>query len=623
MFRSPLPLVLLFALFGSAALTWEESRASAPTRLPGDGEIWAQNTLHSLTLEEKVGQLFMIRMRVELLGEGSPEYLRLRDSIRQYHVGSLAMSVPAEGHFRAGNNRYATVALINDLQNEGKLPLLIAGDFERGVLPPRLFGTTVFPHAMAFGATDNLEFAEEFGRITAQESRALGVHWNLFPVADVNSNPANPIIGTRAFGENPQQVGDLVAAYIRGAHANGMMTTAKHFPGHGNTATDSHIAVARVDETFDQLSTIDLPPFRKAISAGVDAVMTGHVRVPALDPDPNHVATTSPHIIRDVLKTQLGFSGLVVTDALDMAGLSNRYKWSPGRAAVDAFKAGNDVLTMPADLGASVRAMLTAVRTGEISQERLDASVLKILKAKGSLGLQKNRRVDITAIPKLVGSPENMAQGQHISDESITLVRDNGKLLPLRSSRADKQVLILYQRVKPIPPTLVILCDHLRAEDGHVLEREIRERIPDVAVTYVDPRVAAARYDGVLRSVDAAPKVIVAVYVVPSWARTRTVALGQKNTASLPDSTANLLRSILSHAAAKTAVLAMGTPYLTEDFPTIQNYICTFSNATVSEVSAARALFGEIRFSGHLPVNIRSASLPVAEGAGSHLGATN
>jgi beta-N-acetylhexosaminidase len=623
MFRSPLPLVLLLALLGSTALIWEESRASAPPRLPGDGEIWAQNTLHSLTLEEKIGQLFMIRMRVELLGEESPEYLRLRDSIRQYHVGSLAMSVPAEGRFHHGNNRYATVALLNDLQNEAKLPLLIAGDFERGVLPPRLFGTTVFPHAMAFGAADNLEYAEKFGRITAQESRALGVHWNLFPVADVNSNPANPIIGTRAFGENPSQVGDLVAAYIRGAHANGMLTTAKHFPGHGNTATDSHIAVARVDETFDQLSTIDLPPFRKAIAAGVDAVMTAHVRVPALDPDPNHVATTSPHIIRDLLKTQLGFSGLVVTDALDMAGLSNRYKWNPGRAAVDAFKAGNDVLTMPADLGVSFQAMLSAVRAGEISQERLDASVLKILRAKGALGLQKNRLVDVTAIPRLVGTPENVAEGQHISDESITLVRDNGKLLPLHSKRADEHLLVLYQRVKPVPPVLVILCDHLRAEDGHVLEREIRERIPDANVIYVDPRVAAARYDSVLRAVDAAPEVIVAVYVVPSWARTRTVTLGQKNTASLPNSTANLLHSILSHAAAKTAVLAMGTPYLTEDFPAIQNYVCTFSNATVSEVSAARALFGEIRFSGHLPVNIRSASLPSAKSESLQLGATN
>ena len=623
MFRRPLPLVLVLALLVSTALIWEQSHASSPPRRPSEGEIWAQNTLRSLSLEEKVGQLFMIRMRVELLSDDSPEYLHLRDSIRQYHVGSLAMSIPAEGHFRQGNNRYATVALLNHLQKEAKLPLLIAGDFERGVLPPHLFGTTVFPHAMAFGAADNLEYAEQFGRITAQESRALGVHWNLFPVADVNSNPANPIIGTRAFGANPSQVGDLVAAYIRGAHASGMMTTAKHFPGHGNTAIDSHVAVARVDETLDQLTAVDLPPFRKAISAGVDAVMTAHVRVPALDPDPNHVATTSPHIVSDLLKTQLGFSGLVVTDALDMAGLSNRYRANPGRAAVDAFKAGSDVLTMPADLNASFQAMIYAVRSGEISQERLDASVLKILRAKGSLGLQKDRFVDIAAIPRLVGSPENVAEGQHISDDSVTLVRDNGKLLPLRSKRTDKSVLVLYQRVKPAPPALVILCDHLYAEDGHVLEREVRERSPDAVVIYVDPRVAAARYDSVLRAVDAAPQVIVAVYVVPSAARTRTVPRGQKNIASLPDSTANLLHSILSRATAKTAVLAMGTPYLTDDFPTIQNYICTFSNATVSEVSVARALFGEIRFSGHLPVNIHSASLPSVENASSHLGATD
>jgi beta-N-acetylhexosaminidase len=373
--------------------------------------------------------------------------------------------------------------------------------------------------------------------------------------------------------------------------------------------------VARVDEDFERLSAVDLPPFRKAISAGVDAVMTAHVRVPALDPDPNHVATTSPRIINDLLKTELRFHGLVVTDALDMAGLSSRYQAHPGRAAVDAFKAGNDVLTMPANLGASYQAMLDAVRAGEIPQDRLDASVLKILKAKGSLGLQKDRLVDVTAIPRLVGSPENVAEGQRISDQSVTLVRDNGKLLPLRSKPTREQFNILYQRVKPAPAVLVILCDHLRAEDGHVLEHEVRGRMPQTAVFYVDPRVAVARSGAVLSAVDAAPQVIVAVYVVPSAARTRTVTRGQKNSASLPDSTADLLTAILSRVPEKTAVLAMGTPYLTEDFPAIQNYICTFSNATVSEVSAARALFGEIRISGHLPVNIRNASLPAADKA--------
>ncbi|HMK21002.1 MAG TPA: glycoside hydrolase family 3 protein, partial [Terriglobales bacterium] len=477
-----------------------------------------------------------------------------------------------------------------------------------------LFGTTVFPHAMAFGAAGSLFNAEEFGRITAQESRALGVHWNLFPVADVNSNPANPIIGTRAFGQNPMQVGDLVAAYIRGARANGMLTTAKHFPGHGNTATDTHLAVANVTEDWNQLNTIDLPPFRKAIAAGVDAVMTAHVRVPALDPDPTHIATTSSRIITGLLKNDFGFHGLVVTDAMDMAGVSASYRANPGRAVVDAFKAGNDVLTMPADLAASYRSVLEAVRSGEISQDRLDASVLKILQAKAALGLENNRLVDATAIPRLVGSPANIAEGQRISDEAVTLVRDNGKLLPLKSKKADKNMVVLYQRAKPAPSTvLVILCDRLRNEDGHLLEAQMRNRSPEAEVVYVDPRVAVARTSEVLAAVDHAREVIVAVYVVPSAARTRTVARGQKNASSLPDATANLLGSILARAAERTAVLAMGNPYLADQFPQIQNYICTFSNATVSEVSAARALFGEIPLSGHLPVNIRTAAMPSSD----------
>jgi len=372
-----------------------------------------------------------------------------------------------------------------------------------------------------------------------------------------------------------------------------------------------------VDDDLAHLHAVDLPPFQKAIAAGVDAVMTAHVRVLALDPDRGRVATTSPAIVTGLLKNQLGFKGIVVTDALDMAGLDGLYPKNPGRAAVDAFKAGNDVLTMPADLDASYRAMLDAVHTGEIGQERLDASVLKILQAKASLSLEKNRLVDIAAIPRLVGRPENAAVGQRISDASITLVRDNGKLLPLRNGRAGKSLPslpVLYQPVKPPPALLVIiLCDSLRADDGRVLERQIRIRAPDALVVYVDPHVAAARSNAVLQAVDRAQQVVVAVYVVPSAARTRTVARGQKNSASLPDSTAKLLGEILARATEKTAVLAMGTPYLTEDFPTIQNYICTFSNATVSEISAARALFGEIPSPGHLPVNISNTSVPSAK----------
>jgi beta-N-acetylhexosaminidase len=614
--RQRVLLVALFTLFASSALTREQYPPPSPMPLSSEGAVWAQKTLKGLSLEEKVGQLFMIRLRVEFLNGQSSDYYQLRYNIRKYHIGSLAMTVPAEGRQLPGNRRYETVALLNQLQAEAELPLLIAGDFERGVLPARLFGTTVFPHAMAFGAAGKLAYAAEFGRITAQESRALGVHWNLFPVADVNSNPANPIIGTRAFGEDPELVGALVAAYIRGARANGMMTTAKHFPGHGNTAIDSHLAIARVDDDAEQLREVDLPPFRKAIDAGVDAVMTAHVRVPILDPDPSSIATTSPAIVTGLLKNQLGFKGIVLTDALDMAGLSSRYRRNPGRAAVDAFKAGNDVLTIPTDLDASYRAMLEAVRSHEISQERLDASVFKILKAKASLGLYKNRLVDVNAIARVVGRPENAAAGQRISDDSVTLVRNNGALLPLSQQVQEKSSLpFLYRRVQPPqgPLLVVILCDNVRADDGHVLEREIRARMRDANVVYVDPRNAYARSYDVMQALDYARAVVVAVYIVPSAARTLTVTRGMKNPSSLPTSTAGLFGKILARASGKTAVLAMGNPYLTGDFPTIQTYLCTFSNATVSEVSAVRALFGEIPIHGRLPVNIHNATARVED----------
>ncbi|HKV80358.1 MAG TPA: glycoside hydrolase family 3 N-terminal domain-containing protein [Candidatus Sulfotelmatobacter sp.] len=609
MLRNLAWLLPVFTLLGSAAEPRAQYKEAPAQRLERVEDGWAENTLKSLSLEEKVGQLFMIRLRVEYFNGRSPTYFELRNNIRRYHIGAVAMSAPPQGRAHDIRRRYDVVTLLNQLQLEGKIPLLVAGDFERGVLPAHLFGTTVFPHAMAFGAAGNLAYAEEFGRITAQESRALGVHWNLFPVADVNSNPANPIIGTRAFGANPEQVGDLVAAYIRGARANGMLTTAKHFPGHGNTATDSHVGVPIVTDDLEHLRAVDLPPFEKAIAAGVDAVMTGHVRVLALDPDRTRVATTSPAVVTGLLKNQLGFKGIVVTDALDMAGLVGLYAQNPGRVAVDAFKAGNDVLTMPYGLDACYRSMLQAVRSGEIGRERLDASVLKILKAKASLGLDKNRVVDVGAIPRLVGNPLSIAAGQRISDASITLVRDNGKVFPLTDRQSDMRLRVAYQRAKVQPPLLVIiLCDNLRAEDGRVLERQVRKRAPDATVVYVDPRVAADRSDDVLKAADRAQKVVVAVYVVPSAARTRTVARGQKNSASLPDATATLLSRILARAAEKTAVLAMGTPYLTDDFPTIQNYICTFSNATVSEISAARALFGEIPIPGHMPVNLSKAA---------------
>jgi beta-N-acetylhexosaminidase len=597
-------LVSFFCLLVCPVLAKEKYQQPRPIHLNRDGEKWAEKTVKKLSLEEKVGQLFMIWVRAEFLNVESPDYLQLRDNIRKYHVGSLAMTVRAEGPFLYRNQPYEAAVLLNRLQQDSKLPLLIAADFERGV-SMRLYGATVFPHAMAFGAAGKTDYAEAFGRITAQEARAIGVQWNFFPVADVNSNPANPIINTRSFGEDPQQVGDLVAAYIRGARGNGMLTTAKHFPGHGDTATDSHLSVAQVTGNMARLQSVELPPFRKAIEAGVDAVMVAHVTVPALEPDPNKVGTTSPAIVNDLLKNQLGFKGLVVTDALDMAGLTRLYAANIGRAAVDALKAGNDVLIIPPDLDAAYRAVLDATRSGEIPTAQLDASVLKILKAKASLDLHKTRLVSVEALSNLVGKPENLALGQQVSDDAITLVRDNGKLLPLKQS-GTVQGGLPYQRVEEVHNSVVavIFSDDVRTDAGRMLERQIRARVPDANVMYVDPRIAEAMSGDVLRAVDQAQKVIAAVYVIPTAGKVVKAEGGLQNSVGLADATGALLQSLLDRAAGKTAVLAMGNPYLAQDFPAIQNYLCTFSNATVSEISAVKALFGEIAIRGHLPVSI-------------------
>jgi beta-N-acetylhexosaminidase len=589
-------LALLFSLAFSLPAFAKKPPHPAPVNV-SHGDKWAEKTLRGLSVEEKVGQVFMIWCRASFLNVESAEYLQFLEDMKKYHVGSFAMSVHVDGPFLLRTEPYETAELLNRLQKASKLPLLFAADFERGV-STRLMGSTNFPHAMAFGADGNLDDAQNFGRITAQEARAVGVHWNFFPDADVNSNPANPIINTRSFGEDPKQVGDLATAYIKGAREGGMLTTVKHFPGHGDTATDSHLGVASVGGDRAHLDSIELPPFRQAIAAGVDSVMVAHVTVPALDSDPNHVASISPAVVSDLLEKQLGFKGVIVTDALDMAGLTHLFANNIGRAAVEAFKAGNDLLIIPADLGASYVSMLNAVRLGEISKERLDHSVLKILKLKGALNLDRSRIVDVNIISTAVGKPENIAFGQHVADSAITLVRDNGKVIPLKSKGTAKGGLPYMTKEETHNQTLaVIFSDDVRTESGRAFGREFRTRIPDARVIYVDPRFAAGMSDEVLKAVDEAETVVGAVYVIPNAGKAG-------NSVAMADATGTLLQQMLDHGAGKTAIVAMGNPYLASDFPKIENYMCTFSNATVSEVAAIKALFGEIPIRGHLPVTI-------------------
>ena len=603
--RSTLCAILVLALL-TPAFSREKFQRAGPIRVTKDGDKWAEKTLRKLSTEEKVGQLFMIWCRASFLNVRNPEYLGWLDSMKKYHVGSFAMTVHVDGPFLLRSEPFEAADLLNRLQRESKLPLLFAADFERGP-SMRLQGTSVFPHAMAFGAAGKADYAEAFGRTTALEARAIGIHWNFFPDADVNSNPANPIINTRSFGEDPAQVSDLVAAYIQGAHEGGMLVTAKHFPGHGDTATDSHLGMASVNGDRARLDAVELAPFRRAIAARVDSIMIAHVTVPALDPDPNHVATISHPVVTDLLEKQLGFNGLVVTDALDMAGLTHLFSSNIGRAAVEAFKAGSDLLLIPADLPSSYNAVLQAVQSGEISRERLDRSVLKMLKLKASLGLNDARLVDAAALSVQVAQPENVALGQQVADAAVTLVRDNGKMLPLKSSGTLPTGLPYMSAEETRDQTVaVVFSEDVRTESGRAFARELRTRIRDANVLYVDPRIAAGMSDEVMNAVEHAQTVVAAVYVVPTAGKVG-------NSVAMSDATGALLQRLLDRAAPKTAVIAMGSPYLAASFPAIENYFCTFSNATVSEVAAVKALFGEIPIQGHLPVTIPNVA---ARGAG-------
>ncbi len=607
-------LLAFLSIFGlSSFASGPKFQTPTAVHLDKAGEKWAQKSLKKMSLEQKVGQMFMIWSHAQFVNVGSAEYIGLRDTMRKYHLGGFGVTVDYEDGFLYKNEPLEAAMVTNQLQKDSEFPLLFAADFERG-LGMRLNEVTGFPHAMAFGAAGNLEFARQSGRITAMEARAIGVQWNWFPDVDVNSNPYNPVINTRSFGEDPTQVGQLAAAYIQGAHEYGMMTTAKHFPGHGDTDVDSHLAVPVVTVDRARLDAVELPPFEAAIKAGVDAVMVAHIEVPALDPDPKHVASISKPIITGLLKQQMGFNGLIVTDALVMDGLMKMFpeggRAASARAAVEAVKAGNDILLLPSDLDAAYNGVLKAVRSGEISQSRIDQSVLKILRAKASVGLNKAQLVDINAVNQIVAKPISLLTAQKIADSSVTLVRDNKQVLPLQRARSGTNPpSSAYQSAEDTRANLLVLIfsDDSRSESGRLLDDQVRERVPGARVMYIDVRNAAGMTPSVLAAVDKADKadkIIAALYEVPVSGKVVRGPAGDGNSVALQGSSAALLQSVLQAAAAKTVVAAMGSPYIASQFPEIQTYLCTYSNMKVSEISAVKAMFGEIPMTGHLPVTI-------------------
>lgn len=599
--------LLIIPLFAKA----EKFSKAGPVQLTSEGNKWAEKSLKKMTLEEKIGQLIQIRAYADFLNVESDEYKQVRDQIKKYHLGSIILTVRVSDGILLKDLPYEAGAITNLLQKESKLPLLVAADFERG-LSMRLNETPAFPHAMAFGATYNPAFEEKFAEITAQESRAIGVHWNYYPVADVNINPKNPIINTRSFGEDPQQVAAMVAAYVRGSRKYGLLSTAKHFPGHGDTATDSHLGVAMVSGDLPRLESVELPPFEKAVEAGVDSIMVAHVTIPALEPDADKVATTSHKIVTDLLKDKFHFQGLIVTDALEMHGLTRLYPENTanpaGRAAVDAMKAGNDMILLPSDLDGAFNGLLQAVKSGEIPQKQVDASVLKVLRAKASLGLNRARLVDLEQISQIVSRPESLDFAQQVADAAVTLVRDGGEVLPLTATQSRPAGTNTQPRAYRAPgatsPILgVVITDDVRSEYGRLFELELRRRARGTKVYYVDSGIGGMTPE-IVEAAKQADKVVVAAYVVPTAAKQAVVNGQLTNTVGLNDATGNLMQQLIAAAGPKMAVIAMGNPYLAMNFPEVQTYICTYSNAPTSERSAVKLLFGEMQTKGKLPVTL-------------------
>jgi len=534
--------------------------------------------MRNMTLRDEVAQLVYIPFTGESPNSRSRAYRNFVRLIAETRVGGLILTNASNGHVVQKAEPYAVAAFLNRIQKLARVPLMVGGDFERGA-SMRVNGTTVFPHAMAFGAAGDPELTRYEGMVTAREARALGVHWVYYPVADVNNNPDNPIINIRSFGESPQLVAENVKAFIEGAHSDkrtSVLTTAKHFPGHGDTAVDSHLNMPVIDADRQRLDTVELVPFRAAIDAGVDSIMTAHIAVPALAP-PDVPATLSPAILTDLLRNQMGFKGLVVTDALEMGGIANGF--GSGEASVRALEAGADALLMPPNPDAAIRAVVAAVENGRLSRGRIRASVVKLLSAKEKLGLDRRRFVDLEALSDIIDSPEANERAQEVSDRAVTLVRNNSNLIPLSD---------------PARTCYVILAESRNSMEGLVFAKEVHKRAAQAVVTTLDPSMSVPDLDASLTPLASCPSYAVAAFATVSAYR-GSVGLG----GDLPHAA-----EVLASAGKPLAFVALGNPYLLRTFTAVTAYLATFSTVPPSERAAVKALWGEIDIRGHLPVSI-------------------
>ncbi len=547
------------------------SFSSGPTEdelWPGTAE-WAESQLSEMSLEQKVSQLFSARAYSHYTSVDDPEYQKLVDFVERFEIGGLTF-------FQGDPLEQAT--LVNDLQSRSRTPLLISQDMEWGA-GMRIEHTTTFPRTMALGATRDEKLAHYAGFVTAREARALGTHQVFAPVADINNNPNNPIINVRSFGEKPGLVARMATAFARGVQDGGALSTAKHFPGHGDTATDSHAALPILPFGMDRLETVELVPFRALVDAGIMSIMTGHLAFPQVESDPNVPATLSRRVTTDILRNQLGFHGLIVTDALDMAGVTANF--STGQVALRAFEAGADMLLLSEDPYSARAAILQAVRDGRISEDRVDESVMRILRAKAWAGLDEDRLVDIMSLRQKVATEDHLAVSHTIARKSLTLLRNEGNLLPLQDASS---VLV------------VTLSDGTDPAVDRSFVASLRRQAPRTRFQrrLLDDRSHPDEYQAVLEEASQYNAVIVPAFVyVRSWSG--RINLADKNLRFLSD---------LVRGATPVALISFGNPYIVIGLEQPEAYLTAYSASEASQSAAVEALVGKSAVEGRLPITI-------------------
>ncbi len=528
----------------------------------------AENILDGMTLREKIAQLFIIRANGSYYADDDNEFLHLSRMVEEYQVGGIIF-------FRG--DVYNQAMLHNRLQERANIPLWISQDMEFGAAM-RISGTTRITPAMGIAATGNPQWAFEKGRITAQEARAIGVHQIYAPVVDVNNNPDNPVINVRSFSEDPETVGIYATQFIKGVQSQGLIATAKHFPGHGDTNIDSHTALPVIRHSWDRLNSIELMPFRSVIDAGVQSIMSAHITFPAIADDPSHPATLDGRLLNAVLRDSLGFDGMVVTDGLEMQGIAGFY--SPGEAAVMALHAGADLMLLSPDELTAIHEVERAVSRGDITEERIEASVLKLLSWKIDHGLFRNAQANVNRISRLVHTRESRLTADQIARESITLVRNNNDILPIRPERFPKV-------------TVIAIANSESGAVGSGFQSRLNAYHPDISFHLYDDRTSSEDLDKAIASARGSNLVIVGSFLPLTTGQPITFRREQRQFVER-----------INRLNKPTVMVSFSSPYILNELPDADVHMLAWTSLGSHSSAAAAALFGASEINGRLPVAI-------------------